>query len=263
MVLLIYPVFLYAQEGFYTREPMVIPVHTQNNQLHLSAGYGGGYGLAASYALTSRIAFFSYAAINQKSSRSFSIIGKGAKTKRDNYSMTGGVGFLVNPTNPNFKVEVLAGGGTFKVKNDKYSMDDLDAITYAEYWKVFGQLNLIRVKEQAEFGGAVRVPYNQYKNFYYDEVFYAPDGNRRYENIWSINIEPVGSYTVKYRNVKLNIQAGLSLPVIKGKPQVYLIDYLTQSERLSENKSHNPDLDGFVGSVSLQYNFNFRSKGKE
>lgn len=56
----------FSQREYYTPKALIIPVHTQSEQLHLSLGRGGGYDANLSYALTKHLAVFTTAALNKE-----------------------------------------------------------------------------------------------------------------------------------------------------------------------------------------------------
>lgn len=52
------PITLLAQKEYYTPKSLIMPLHDQKNQLHVSAGMGGGYDLNLSFAFTDKLAIF-------------------------------------------------------------------------------------------------------------------------------------------------------------------------------------------------------------
>ncbi|RNI23437.1 hypothetical protein [Rufibacter latericius] len=255
----------FAQVENYTPEPAVLPVHTLANQLHLSAGYAGnrgGYGLTSSYALNSSWAVFASGYLNTISSRSFDILGPGSRTVRKNYNIGAGLGFLLPRKNPENVAEVYLGVGKFYVDNAKFapSSDDDYNTTQADYWKLFIQLNYIKVKEKVEFGGLLRVPYNRYTNYEFAEVWNTNVRiDRGFENVKGVNLEPVASFSLKKNNVKLNLQAGYSLPIIKSQERPYFIEETNRQKVFYPGNDYKTKMSGFIGSINLQYNLNRKS----
>lgn len=260
------PTLLHAQKGFFIPNPLVIPVHTQANQLHVSLGIGRGYNLNASYAVTDHLALFASGSLNKGTSKRRGLIGGSRfNLETDDHTVTGGLGYFSaqNPAS-GLTIETYLGAGKYKANNYWYFVKygGTETATQAEYWNVFGQLDILTVKRKSEAGIAVKLAYNRYNYFQFYDFNGDPQARNRYENVWSINMEPVGSYSYKWRKLKLNAQVGISFPLLTDYVRWYVMDPATQEERLIDSAEVNSGLGALIGSISLQYNFNFKP-GKE
>jgi len=260
------PTLLHAQKGFFIPNPLVIPVHTQANQLHVSLGIGRGYNLNASYAVTNHLALFASGSFNKGTSKRRSLIGGSRfNLETDDHAVTGGLGyFFASNSASGLTIETYFGTGRYKADNYWYFVKygGTETATQAEYWNVFGQLNILTVKRKSEAGIAVKLAYNQYSRFQFYDFNVDPQARNRYENVWSINIEPVGSYSYKWRKLKLNAQVGISFPLLTNYIRWYVMYPATQEDRLIDSAEVKPGLGALIGSISLQYNFNLKPRNE-
>ncbi len=254
---------LLAQEGYVTTDPLVVPVHTQKNQLHVSVGGSDdGFALHTSYTITSHLAVFAASTLKRGTSQKPSIMD-GHDRKQTNNSVSAGLGYSFAPTQSGLKLETFAGGGKFKTDYRRYAYQtrEIGGTTISEYWKTFVQANLLWQKKHAEAGPALRLAYYSYNQLENVEVIYSPIGMKRFENVWNICVEPVLSFSFIYRKVKLNLQGGLSIPIAESAERVYVNDDFQGQETLR------PDLyldleTHLFGQVALQYNLNLGPKEK-
>src|SRR5688572_4878959 len=96
------PFQVFAQKEFYTPKSLVIPLHDQKNQLHISFGRGGGYDLNLSYALTDKLAIFSTATFDNSTKKRVSILSDKYNVERNDLVLKGGFGYLFKDDNPYF-----------------------------------------------------------------------------------------------------------------------------------------------------------------
>ncbi|WP_460894757.1 hypothetical protein [Rufibacter soli] len=258
---LLFPGWVHAQKGFFIPEPLVIPVHSQPQQLHLSLGVGGGVGLVTSYAITNNMAVYASGSRNPWSSSHSSLLGGRYKIDKKNYALAGGVGYLANPGAEGWVMELFAGAAFQHINNLKYSIslsyDDPGTKTDAEYWSYNGQVNLIKRKPKSEFGGALRISYNRYSTFHFIKYSDSPNIRRMYKGLWSANLEPVASYSYKLGQFKINGQAGFSVPVLREWNEVYMQDINTKEEGVWAGVREKVGIAAFIFRVGLQYNLNF------
>lgn len=126
------------------------------------------------------------------------VTGDTFRKEKDDYAITGGVGYLLSPTSSNGNVfEFFAGAGRFKTESYRYNSrhESTGTETYAAYWSVFGQFNAITKSEKAEVGAAVRLAYNNFSRLSYAHLDASPYPQYRVKELWSINAEPVFSFS--------------------------------------------------------------------
>lgn len=255
------PAFAYAQKGYYIPGTFIIPVHTQANELHVSTGVSYGYSLNTSYTVSSRLALFASGGLAKGTYTGQSLLGGTFRNRKDNYSVAGGMGYLFSPTTTTGNVfEIFAGAGKYKAATYQYTHKYRNSgkETSAGYWSMFGQFNVITKTEKAEVGAAVRVAYSKYNDLRYASLDTSPYPLYSVKDLWSINAEPVVSISYLIHKVKLNAQAGVSLPLISGNNTAYRIDPYTQEEK--EDPGTKVGVGSLIGSLNLQYNFNLKKK---
>lgn len=255
---------LLAQKEFYTPKSLLIPLHDQKNQLHLSLGRGGGYDVNLSYAFTDRLALFSAATFDNDKKKRISIIGDRYDVKRSDYAIKGGLGYFAKADNPEFPIlEAYLGAGITRVDNYWHFKGDPDGeVTQARYWSVFGQLNAGKRVSQSEYGLGLRLTYSQYMDFsFYDT--YSPFTRSSYKNLGGLTADPAISAGYHLYGVSINAQVGVAIPLIA--PSVERTDTHTTYEGTAEsstviNSEEKVRLFSFIGRLSLQYTLNFNKQ---
>lgn len=259
--LFVYPTFVLAQNNYYIPSTFIIPVHTQANELHISAGVSYGYSLNASYSLSNRLALFATGGLANGTYTGQSVYGTSFRSKKDNYSVAGGIGYLFSPTTtPGNVFELFVGGGKYESDNYQYThrYRDGGTETYASYWSMFGQFNAITKTGKVELGAALRLAYNNYSDLKYAHKLIAPYAIYSVNDLWSLNAEPVLSISYMIKKVKLNAQGGISWPLISGNNTPYYIDPYTQE--FKEDTGTKIGVGSLIGSINLQYNLSLRKE---
>lgn len=263
--MLLLPTATLGQKAFYIPKALLIPFHDQQQQLHTSFGIGGGYDINLSYAFTNHFAVFTTGTLNKGTKRRTSLFGDRYNIVKDDYAFKYGLGYF-KATKGFFNVlETYAGYGTYKVDNYWYFSDDPNlgsTVTQAHQWNVFWQVNAGRKAEKLEYSIAGRVSYSKYNNIlFYDTHPNVSYIKSRYENLKGITIEPAFCLGYKVKNVFINVQTGLAIPISKSK--VTKIDTHTFPDTTIVVVSSTTEaLNAVIARISLQYNFNFRKKGK-
>ena len=243
-----------AQEGYFIPNALITPVHISKNEAHLSIGLARGVDFNASYTISNNVALFGTALYNIGTYTHTTLFGDKKNAEKNDYAVSGGLIYLLK-SNSNFKYEVSLGLGKYKADNFSYFPGLSGMQTNAEYWSCFSQFNAIKDKNKSQFGYAGRLSYINYNNFnFYDSN--NSDLIHRYENIWHLNIEPVLVYSLKFKEIKINLQGGLSIPLKSN----FLIEYMTNTntneDRLVDNYTQTPSGSGnFIGRIAIQHNF--------
>ena len=260
------PIKLLAQKEFYTPKSLLIPLHDQNNQLHISFGRGGGYDFNLSYAFTDKLALFSAATFDNDTKKRISIIGDRYNVDRNDYAIKGGLGYFTKTANPEFPiVEAYIGTGITKVDNYWHFTGDTDGeVTQARYWSVFGQFNAGKRVSKSEYGLGLRLNYSQYTDFnFYGTHINSIARKSSYKNLRGLTADPAISAGYNLYGVNINAQVGVAIPLIA--PSVERTDTHTTYEGSTETKTlmiseEKIRLYSFIGKLSLQYKLNFNKK---
>lgn len=257
---------LWAQTDFYIPKSLIIPVHTQQQQLHISAGLGGGYDVNLSYAFTKHLAIFTAGTLKKGTDKRTSFWGDRFNIEKDDYALKGGLGYFKATNKRVFDlIELYAGAGRYKVDNYRYyrKNSELDNdVTKANFWNIFWQFNAVHKIRKHEITAALRLAYSKYT----DLQFWSTHPNSshirsRFENLWGITAEPAASYSYIFNKLKFNVQAGLAIPLLSVP--VTKIDTHTfpdQTIVLKDERMIKEVLFAALGRLSVGYNFNFKKK---
>ena len=245
-----------AQGDFYTPKSLIIPLHDQKNQLHVSLGRGGGYDLNLSYAFSKHFAVFHTATIDNETKKRITIIGDRYNVDRNDYVVKGGLGYFSRTKIAKYPIiEAYIGGGLSKIDNYwHFNEHDYGDFTQAKYWTLFGQINGGRKIKRIEYTVGLRIAYSKYMDIIFSD---SPLPNTitmksRYENLQGLSVDPVISYSYNLNGFKLNAQAGLAVPITLGSTS--RTDSHTTTVIRSEE---NVPLWAILGRLSVQYNLNF------
>jgi hypothetical protein len=247
---------IFSQKEFYIPKALITPVHDQKNQLHVSAGRGGGWDLNLSYSVSNHLALFTSGTFDNGTKKRISLFGDRYNLKKDDHALKAGVGFFYRPVKMRYYnvVEAYGGMGVYRVRNYSYFIDDYESIdsTIADFWNIFLQINVCRKEKKQELTLALRLAYNKYTNmesFTYHSSTNTSDPRDEYKNLWGITADPVVAYSYKAKELKFNVQLGLSLPLTRAR--------ITQPARYDR-----VGLATILGRIAVQYNFNFSKKNK-
>src|SRR5665647_1240211 len=97
------PIQAYSQRDFYIPKALLIPVHTHNQELHVSLGFGGGYDANISYSFSKHIAVFATGTLNKGAYNRTSLFGDKYKIIKDDYTLKGGAGYFTVLNKPLLK----------------------------------------------------------------------------------------------------------------------------------------------------------------
>ena len=256
----------FSQKDFYTPKALVIPVHTNKQELHVSLGIGGGYDANLSYALSKHFAIFTTGTINTGSHKRTSFWGDGYRIDKNDHALTGGIGYF-STTNHKLVnvVESYAGYGSYKIDNYWYFNGEKGVSGYktqARYWNVFWQFQGTHKIKSHEFTGALRLAYNKYYSFQYKDVNRQEHVKTTLDNLWGFTIDPAISYSYLIKSLKFNIQLGGSTS-LNGPVTLDEMHYRKENDQIIATE--NPGITkigiaGAMGRLSIQYNFDFKKK---
>ncbi|TMI77739.1 MAG: hypothetical protein E6H10_18440 [Bacteroidetes bacterium] len=238
-----------AQKEFYTPKALITPVHDKKNQLHISAGRGGGWDLNVSFSVSNHLAIFASGTFDKGTKKRISLFGDRYNLEKNDYALKAGFGFFSKPAKTRHYnvVEAYGGVGFYRVRNYSYFIHDYESIdsTIADFWNVFLQINVCRKENKQELTLALRLAYNKYTDmefFTYHFSTNTSDPRDVYKNLWGVTADPVVAYSYKIKALKFNAQLGLSLPLTRAKiiqPAVYsYIGLATILGRIAPGKFH-------------------------
>lgn len=257
------PGVLLAQRDYYTPKALLIPLHDQKNQLHVSLGRGGGYDLNLCYSLTEHFAVFSTANLDYTVHRRVTILGSRFNILKDDHVVKAGIGYFSKIDKPLASViEAYLGVGTSKIDNYWYFKGYTDGeFTKARYRSFFGQFNAGKKMRLGEIALGIRVAYSKYSDF----VYYSDHPNTyyityRYVDLEGVSVDPVVSYSCYiWKGLKLNAQAGVAIPLY-SPPASFITTHTTNDGVTVLVHEESPGLSSLIGRLSVQYNFDFGKK---
>jgi len=246
------PPIVFAQKEYYIPKALIIPFHDQKNQLHVSAGRGGGYDINLSYSISNHFAVFTAGVLDKDTKKRRSLFGDRLNIQKDDHVAKAGFGyfFKVNKRLYNI-IETYAGIGFYKVENYRYFIDSrVGDSTIANFWNIFWQINICRKEKKQELAFALRFAYSRYDSI----NFFSTDWNVRYptssyKNLGGISADPAISYSYKLYKFKFNVQCGLSLPLFWVKATKVDRDF-NQSVRTYKQQVAPAAI---LGRLSIQY----------
>jgi hypothetical protein len=257
----------WAQNHYYIPKSLIIPVHTQKQELHVSLGSGGGYEANVSYALANHLAVFTSGTFKKGTIRRSGLTGDRLKYHKDDYVLKGGIGYF-RATNHSFInfVESYLGVGNYKVDNYRYFVDQIslgESFTQARFWNAFWQVQATNKTPKSERTAALRLSYSRYSDLqFWDNHPNVRFIKSRYEGLWGVSLDPVVGYSYLLHGFKLNLQAGLSIPLTWV--QVAEIDTFVYPNQPTEMRPDNGitkmGLGTVLGKISIQRNFVFTRK---
>ncbi|MCJ8166828.1 hypothetical protein MKJ04_18430 [Pontibacter sp. E15-1] len=262
--LILAPSKLIAQERHFTPPALAMPLHTQKNQLHASAGVGRGSDLALSYAFSNHMAVFATGIRNSGRARRMTLLGGmlgGGPTfyEQDDWAYTGGIGYFWKPgTNSPRLFETYIGAGRFFVGNYRHAGKRggyFSSRTKTNYSSLFWQFSNSRKMNKFEIAYGARLSYSNYDDLYFenDGGMYKPTVAK---GLWGINIDPVASCSYLWHDFKLNGQAGFSLPVFEAAAEETRTEYYL-GEEIVTTESAKYALGALLVRLSVQYTLNF------
>ena len=240
-----------AQSGFFIPNTLITPDHTAANDLHISLGWTRGIDLHTSYAITDKIAIFGTALVNKGNFTYTTLFVGRRNVNKNDHAFSSGASYYINKEK-NVRMQVIIGLAKFKTANKK----NVDFLTETSYLSAFSQFNYTKDKLKSQTGFGARLSYNRYAMF----NFYDRQGSHRYENPWSLNIEPVVNLNFKIKTLKIGLQGGVSLPVLTDYVKEYYQMFGTGEEILLTHVKTKEAFGNFIGRVSLQHNFNLKKK---
>lgn len=270
---LLVPDFIWAQKAYYIPKSLIMPLHDQSKQLHISPGVGGGLDLHVSYSFTKRLAVFSTATFNPFTAKRIGLFGDRYNIDKDDYVVKGGLGYFSASQSGWLNVlETYLGVGISQVNNSRYFVNSSivgSSVTQAQYGSLFWQLNAGHKTERNELAFAIRLGYSQYQYLrFYDTYPNSSNTMSRYDQVWGVTADPVISYSrrfgqLEHNELKFNVQVGLALPVYVTKRNQIdthtFYDGATVVQGYSEDKV---PLSALLGRLSLQYMFNLNTKNR-
>lgn len=265
-VLLVFLVFLpfkgYSQFGDYIPNALLIPVHSDKQQVHLSLGVGGGYNIYSSYSFTKHLALFATGTKHPGTARRVSLFGDRINIKKNDYALTGGFGYFFEPEGKRFGlIETYLGVGKFKVDSYWYFPKNLSLglnFTEAEYWNLFWQINSTKRIRHHEWTKAFRFAYTNYTHYLdFDEN--EPNYKLKYRNLWGLNIDPAINYSYILNRFKLSAQVGISFPLTSVTVKEYRVNRLNE-ERLITNGTTRIGLLALFAQIGVKYTFDLKNK---
>ncbi|TAH04278.1 MAG: hypothetical protein EAZ15_01230 [Sphingobacteriales bacterium] len=255
----IFPCLLFAQNGYFIPNPLILPLHTQSKQLNLSIGVGRGFDANASFSLTNHFAVFATGLTNVGTFHRQQIMGSGYNVMVENNSYSGGIIYFTK-LKKNVVFETAFGFGKFRTFNNRNFDTYFPTITASNYWNAFNQLSLTKTNGNFDFGISNRFSYNKYEK--HEILHFYAFSRQVYNDLYSFNIEPVFNLNYNVQKIKFGLQLGLSVPIITDYKNV--INYELSSDFVQLYSSNSDELTflNYIARLSLQYSFDLGHKKK-
>lgn len=211
LCLSLFPLFVSAQDGYFTPAPLIFATHTNGQQLNISLGYGKGVDINASLAFTNNFFVFFTGNSNKGTYKRRFLLGGSYFNYRDNSAYSGGIGYFSNVTEK-IIFEIAAGLGKCKTLNEEDIYSFKQNTTISNYSNLFTQVSVTKIKTKSEIGLGLRCAYSPYTKFeqYKGEGFYPT-----LDGIYTINIEPAINYHYRIKQFKIGLQIGTSIQISK------------------------------------------------
>ncbi|HVK97183.1 MAG TPA: hypothetical protein VM368_05165 [Flavisolibacter sp.] len=231
-----------------------MPFHDKEKQLHISAGKGGGWDVNVSYAFSKHFSFFTAGTYDKGLKRRITILGDPFRIKKNDYAVRAGLGYFKKIDFGVFNIlEFMGGAGTYKVQNYWYFTDAnpyyelmYREYTNARFTSLFAQMQMAVKGHAGERALALRFSYSRYRSFAVFDAYYS-NTQTKLQNFWTVNIDPVASYSYYFKRFKLNVQSGVSIPLKKVRlepPSIYETVMLAT----------------VLGRLGIQYNLDLKNK---
>jgi hypothetical protein len=245
---------VYSQDEYYIPKALIIPVHKNSQELHVSLGKGGGTDLNISYALTKHLALFTTANVNKGVSLRRSFFGGWHRIRKNDYAFKGGIGYFASVDGKLIhQIESYAGYGKHKVHNNRFFKDEPEVYgfeTNAAFYNIFWQIQATHKTGRCELTAALRLAYSKYS--YLEYLNKHPNdmtGTVSIEEMWGRTIDPAIGFSYIMNNWRCNLQLGVS-----GFSNTITIH---QGAGTAEY-----GLDAPLGRISIQKNFQLRKKNQ-
>lgn len=252
-----------AQRDYYIPKGLLMPLHDQQGQVQLAAGWGGGYGVELSYAATKHVALFSTATLDRGTRYHTTLLGSRYKQYNNNYVLQGGVGYFnaLNHSRIN-RIEAYAGAGVGSVDNSWYylRLPESTEFTRARYWTAFSQFNLGHRGRTSDLIFGMRLAYSIYHTLaYYDNHPNVQYIRYRGEGLQGLTLEPAVSYGYRWKGFKAAIQGGVAVSVLAPTTTLIATHALDAGPVVTSTREKMP-LGALLGRISLQYQFKPRKE---
>ncbi|WP_187262969.1 hypothetical protein [Pontibacter beigongshangensis] len=269
IVIFLSPATLFAQRSFYTPKSLIMPLHDQQNQLHVSVGRAGGYDLHLSYAFTNKFAVFGTATLDHGIKKRRGMLNNRSNIDRNDYVLRGGLGYFRKKEGRMFPIlEVYAGAGVTKIDNYWYSLSSKfsnEEVTKAGYWSYFGQINFGDKLERVEYGVGLRLVYSNYNYFRFYNRHRSNDfEQRQYIGLRGLTAEPGMNITFNLpKRLQVTCQYGLAIPLgtrpVKQTNTTAYFDGSSITVQEQVERTSVP-LMALMGRLGLQYTLYFSQK---
>jgi hypothetical protein len=253
-ILLLPAVAVYSQHEYYIPKALIVPVHKNNRELHLSLGKGGGTDVNVSYALTKHLAVFTTANVNKGRSARRNFFGDWYFIRKDDYAFKAGIGYFTSVDGKLIhQIESYAGYGKYKVHNNRFFKAEPEVYgfeTNAAFYNIFWQVQATHNSGRCELTAALRLAYSKYSYLQYlNKHPNDMTGTVSIEGIWGRTIDPAIGFSYLFNNFKLNLQLGFS-----GFSNTITIHQGAGTAGYG--------LDASLGRISIQKNFQFQKRDK-
>lgn len=264
LLLNLFSIPLFAQNAYYIPKSLIIPAHNSARQLYVSAGFGGGYDLNASYSFSQHLAVFVQGIPNFGTKYQRSIFGDKYNIHKNDYTWRSGIEYFKPSNNKHFNlIEFLAGAGASKIDNYLYfNSDDNFSVTKASNRNIFLQVNLIKTTIKDETALGLRLAYTRFTNFEFYDI--DPDFGtiylkNKYLNLDGITADPVVNYIRKFGKLKLGLQAGFSVPLYKDKVN-QSIEYTNNVQYNKTVSDERIGIGALLGRINIEYKLDFKKR---
>jgi len=208
--------------NYYKPLALVNPAHFDAKEYSLALGYDGGVDFNLSYSITKNVALFAGGNANafaypKKASVNYTI-------HNSNFTGLAGLGYFKHRQYNFFNiVELFAGGRISTVDNfvrkENSTSDSFDDFTQAQYFTLFGQLQTNAMKKKYGLLFASRISYNTYSllEFYRRSRSQVSEATSPFG---LLALEPAFGLTLPVKNIRFNLQLGVSLPVYSEETKI-------------------------------------------
>ncbi len=204
-------------KDYYMLKALVVPVHTQSNQVFTSVGFDGGFNLNLSYSLKRKVYVYGSFNANPLSHQRKETVGGRYKIFKNDYAATLGFGRFEHSKHTFFNSYEYSGGLSV-TRIDSYwryvseTDENKDVFTQAFYQSAFMQVDGTKIMGNIHLGAGARIAYSRFGELkYYTRSKANVTSNSKPFSM--VTLEPALSFSYLIATFRGNFQLGVSIPL--------------------------------------------------